>query len=163
MKTVLLFGLLATSLNVFGQSILSDRMDVATNMRTITTGSNPLYKNSFSKTVDVQSQLRVQNDSITSYDLNLTIPDTSAAGFTATTCSLETESGMVLAGSSVAARRFRFSKEDFYKLISNKITQIKITAADGKGQVIKLSENMQDVLSKQAKAMLERLRANTSN
>lgn len=163
MKTILLVCSLAISATVSSQSILSDKMDAATNMRTITTGSNPLHKNSFSKTVDVQSQLRVQNDSITSYDLNLTVPDTSAASFTATTCSLETENGTVLTGSSIAANRFRFSKEDFYKLISNKITQIKITATNGKQEIIKLSENMQDVLSRQAKAMLERLRANTSN
>jgi hypothetical protein len=163
MKTILLLGLLATSVNAFSQSILSDTKDATTNMRTITTGTNPLHKSSFSKTVDVQSQLRIQNDSITSYDLNFTVPDTSAANFTAGTCSLETQNGTAVTGSSVAPNRFRFSKEDFYKLVSSKITQIKITAADGKEEIIKLSENMQDILSKQAKAMLERLRATTSN
>jgi len=162
MKTILLFCLLATSVNVFSQSILSDKMDAATNMRTITTGSNPLHKSSFSKTVEVQSELRVQNDSIASYDLNFTIPDTSA-NFTASTCSLETENGTVVTGLSVAANKFRFSKEDFYKLISSKITQIKITTADGKEKLIKLKENMQDILSKQAKVMLVTLRANNSN
>jgi hypothetical protein len=162
MKTILLVYLLAISVNVFSQSILSDKRDVATNMRTITTGTNPLHKSSFSKTVEVQSQLRVQNDSITSYDLNLTAPDTSAENFTASTCSLETEDGTVVTGSSIAVNKFRFSKEDFYKLISNKITQIKITTNNGKEKIIKVSENMQDILSKQAKAMLLRLRANNS-
>ena len=162
MKTILLFCLLAPCTNVFSQSILSDTRDAA-NMRTITSGSNPLHKSSFSKTMQVQSELRIQNDSITSYDLNFTTPDTSAVNFTASTCSLETENGTVVTGSSVGTNKFRFSKEDFYKLVSSKITQIKITTADGKEKLIKLRENMQDILSKQAKAMLLKLKANNSN
>ena len=157
MKTILLFCLLAPCTNVFSQSILSDTRDAA-NMRTITSGSNPLHKSSFSKTMDVQSQLNIQNDSITSYDLNFTGSETPALN-SVSTCSLQTENGTVLTGALVA-NKFRFSKEDFYTLITSKITQIKITATNGREQTIQISEDLQDILSKQAEALLERMRAN---
>src|SRR5438067_616890 len=57
-----------------GQSILDDKKDPFTNVRTITTGINPLYKVAFTPILQVQSQIEVQNDSIITYRLNFVTP-----------------------------------------------------------------------------------------
>ena len=167
MKIILLVCSLAMSANVFSQKILSDTRDATTSMRTITTGTNPLYKNSFSKTVDVQSQLNVQNDSITSYDLDLISEEATGNAPAVTACSLEAENGTVITGTSAETGnpksfRFRFSKEDFYKMIALKIKQIKITTAEGREELIKINENVQSTIANQAKVMLVRLRTGSN-
>ena len=168
MKTILLFCLLTIGANIYGQSILSDVQDIAFNTRTLLTGTNPLHK-SFTKTIQVQSQLTIQDESVTSYDLNFTAPDMPATDVTnssANACLLKDENGTIISGilnktSSADQPLYtcKFSKDDFYKIVALKITDVQIITANGKSRLFSIDKNLQDMISKQAKALLNRFKS----
>ncbi len=168
MKTILLFCSLTIGANIYSQSILSDVKDVASNKRTLLTGTNPLHK-SFSKTVQVQSQLNLEDNSITSYQLIFTAPEMPEAdnkNSSSNTCVLKDENGTVISGilssaSSVtdqSSYACKFSKDDFYKIIALKITDVGIISASGKSELFSVDKNLQDIIAKQARALLDRFK-----
>lgn len=176
MKTILLLCSFTISANLFCQSILSDKKNASSNTRKITTGTNPIYKANIAKTVQVQSQLNIQTDSIMSYELNFTAPDLLTINNTnsfSNTCLLTAENGTIFNGvldseasefSLINSQQFytcKFSKDDFYKIIALKITDIKIITAAGKEELFSVDEKLQDIISKQAKAMLTRFKTNS--
>lgn len=168
MKIILFFCSLTIGANIYAQSILSDVKDVASNTRTLITGTNPLHK-SFTKTIQVQSQLSIQDESITSYDLNFTAPDMPATDNTdssANTCQLKDENGNIISGmlnnvlSPAGEQSYtcKFSKDDFYKIVALKITDVRIITANGKSGLFPVDKNLQDIIAKQAKVLLDRFK-----
>jgi hypothetical protein len=142
--------------------------DVSTNTRKIISGTNPLHK-SFAKTVQVQSQLNIEDSSITSYELNFMAPDlqeTDAENASPNTCLLEDENGPVVSGELNSSREAsstnqqsyacKFSRDNFYKIVALKITDIRIIMADGKAGSFSIDKNLRDTIAKQAKAILAR-------
>ena len=174
MKTILLFCSFILCANIFSQSLVSDKKSVASK-KTISTGTNPLYKN-FTKTVQVQSQLSIQDDSIADYDLFFTATDLSAtdnANSSSNACLLKDENGTMFSGAltespgyssgnSAQSYTCKFSKIDFLKIVALKISEIKITAA-GKETVLPIDKKSRSVISNQAKTMLNRFRANNTD
>jgi hypothetical protein len=167
MKTILLICSFIICANIYSQSILSDTKDVASNTRMLATGTNPLHK-SFAKTVQVQSQVTIQDESITSYDLNFTAPDvqtTDNTNSSSNTCLLKDESGNIISGilnmsssADQSSYTCKFSKDDFYKIVALKITDVQIITANGKGNLFSVDKNLQYIIAKQAKALLNRFK-----
>ena len=174
MKTVLLFCSFIICANIYSQSLVSNTKALG-NTKTISSGTNPLYKN-FTKTVQVQSQLSIQNDSITDYDLNFTTTDLSAtdnANASSNACLLQEENGTMLSGALSESSGFsatnsaqsytcKFSKDNFLKIVELKISEIKITT-EGKEILLPVDKKSHSVISSQAKIMLNRFRANKTD
>lgn len=169
MKILLLFCSLTIHVSIYSQSLLSDKKDVATNTRTLTSGTNPLHKARLTSTLQVQSQLDIQNDSIVSYKLNFFAPGlpklTDTDESLTNACLLKDENGTVYNGvftnestNSQKTYTCTFSKDDFFKVITLKVSEINITTGDGKAGLLKVDKKLQDNIAQQGAKLLNKLK-----
>jgi len=173
---ILLFALLAGILvgiqNTYAQKIFSDTKDPFTNVRTISSTLDPLYKVGFTSILQVQTSITILNDSISSYTLSFLVPGVSyqtdkVDSSLKNICLLKDETGNIYTGnviSSVSTNVLEtpydlygcvFKDEDFAKLILAKVSDIKITTTFGKGGLFQIDKKRQDVIGKQIKVILK--------
>lgn len=172
MKKIIIFLLLLIAGNTFGQKIFSDTKDPFTNIRTVSTTLDPLYRVGFTNILQVQTSITIQNDSITSCNFAFIVPglsyetekiDSSLKDI----CLLKDESGNIYTGkvtmsvsTTVLGSLYNsyacvFTKDDFSKLMNAKISDVKITTVRGKGGLFPIDKNRQDNIAKQIKAVLK--------
>ena len=172
MKNIIAFILLLNIANTFGQKIFTDTKDPFTNIRTVSTTLDPLYRVGFTNILQVQTSVTIQNDSITSCNFALIVPAVSYqiekidSSFK-DVCLFKDESGNIYLGkvtSSVSTAVLGstynlftcvFTKEDFLKLMNAKITDIKITTTGGKGGLFPIDKKRQDNIANQIKTLLK--------
>ena len=159
MKTLLLLCLCVVTTNLFSQTIASDKTNASTGIRSITTGTNPLYKG-VTNTIQVKSEVDVQDDSVIAYKLNFIIPvlpvQISDNDLPPNTCLLiDADQGTYHGTLSTSPQTYTcaFPQDDFSKLSTVKIINIKIITANGKGGSIPVNISMQSAISNQAKAI----------
>jgi len=172
MKNIIALVFVLSSVPTFGQKIFTDTKDPFTNIRTVATTLDPLYRVGFTNILQVQSSITIQKDSITSCNFAFIVPaisyqidkiDSSLKDI----CLIKDELGNIYTGrvtSSVTAAVLSsmyntfactFTKEDFIKLKEVKITDIKITTTGGKGGLFPIDKKRQDNIANQIKALFK--------
>ena len=142
------------------------------NVKTVKSGTNPIYKASLTNTVQVQSQVDVQSDAVINYNINfydarLTEENQNrSAG--SNTCMLQTGDNNVITGTLKIEMRGNspdnmqyacsFLKNDFYKIVSiKKIIQVKIISGNKVG-IFPIDDSFQETIIMQAKSLLNSIR-----
>ncbi|MEP6845178.1 MAG: hypothetical protein ABI861_04215 [Panacibacter sp.] len=154
------------------QKIFLDKNDPFTKTRTISTDLNSLYRVASTNILQVQSQIEIKNDTIITYRLNFITPalpvNIEVKDSLPNECMLNDDEGNIyngrlhnettafLLGKNYQSYACSFSKDDFYKIVSINITDVKIISSSGKGGLFHIDKKAQDKISIQGKILLDK-------